>query len=112
MSELKNKWLPLWVKGVARVEAGGTKPFAGHWCHWCRAKNICPVKQESRVEKVANYFNNQPLEGGENGIEEKSEVGKKANSQKSGQEIRKEKSFKTKKEKIGEEKKAAQNFGW
>lgn len=96
MRELKEDWADFFKRGVARALSGREKPNPGHWCHYCRAKNTCPAKQEARVEKVATYFNNQPLEGGENGIEEKSQ---------------KEKSYKTKEEKTREERKAAQSFG-
>lgn len=71
MNELRTVWLPKWVKGVERVRLSGQKPNPGGWCHYCRAKNICPAKQEKRLEKVVNYFNDSPLERGLNGNKEK-----------------------------------------
>ncbi len=58
MEDLKNYWLPIWKKGVARVERGNNKPFAGSWCHWCRAKDtICPLKNEIRMNRtIRNVF--------------------------------------------------------
>jgi hypothetical protein len=57
IKELKEKWLPLWEKGVARVEADNNKPFPGSWCHWCRAaKAHCPAKAAKRVDKVVDAF--------------------------------------------------------
>lgn len=56
ITELKNQWLPLWKKGVARVERGDAKPFPGSWCHWCRAKTTCPAKNESRVNAIEQKF--------------------------------------------------------
>lgn len=56
MTELRNYWLPLWHKAVARVERGGTKPIPGAWCHWCKARLECPAKQENRVKEITNAF--------------------------------------------------------
>lgn len=64
MRDLREVWLGLWHKGVARVESGRAKPYAGAWCHWCRARSICPVKQEKRAEKIADVFNSKPLKKG------------------------------------------------
>ena len=73
MSELKEKWLPLWQKGVARIEKGGNKPFAGHWCYWCKAKSFCPAKVELSFEKTSNAFKENPFQkGNENGKKEES----------------------------------------
>jgi len=79
----------LWRKGVARVEKGGNKPFAGSWCHWCKAKSICPIKVGKQNEKVSNMFNSSPLEEETNGLKEKSK--KESRGQKSQS---KEKGFK------------------
>lgn len=80
MKELRTKWLPLWHRGVARIEKGGNKPFAGSWCHWCRAKFTCPAKTERRMTEITNMFLDEPItKGGLNGAEEKS---KKESSQK------------------------------
>lgn len=77
--ELRDKWLPIWQKGVARVESGKGKPFEGSWCHWCRAKFICPTKQEKNANKITNVFLNTPLERGNYG-EEKSQKESKEKS--------------------------------
>lgn len=61
MTNLKQKWLPIWQAAVKRVESGKTKPTPGGWCHFCRAKNICPAKQETRAQKVAALFEKIPL---------------------------------------------------
>lgn len=94
--ELQTYWLPLWEKGVARVEKGkGLKPFAGSWCHWCRAAPSCPAKQANRVQKVVSVFESVPLTNGEenHGFKkegrEKSKTGRK---EKVGQKANKEKS--------------------
>lgn len=86
MNELKNKWLPLWEKGVARVVRGGNKPMPGAWCHYCRAKLTCPAKQATRVNAMTDLFETNPLTNGDddNGFEEKG-------GEKTRQEIFKEK---------------------
>ncbi len=61
IKELKESWLPLWHKGVARVEKGGGIPFPGSWCHWCRASKTCPAKNEKRVHRMTEVFNNNPI---------------------------------------------------
>ena len=70
MTELRTKWLELFKKGVKRVELNKSKPMPGAHCHWCRAKRICPAKQEKRAQEVLDMFSN---EGGPNGQKEKSE---------------------------------------
>lgn len=62
MSELKNYWLPLWQKGVKRVLENKSKPFPGHWCHYCRARNTCPAKAETQMKKVTKLFAQTPIE--------------------------------------------------
>ncbi len=64
--DLKEKWLPLWEKGVARVEGPSPRLFEGHWCHWCKARaaNTCPLKEGKRVDKITNVFETSPLTKG------------------------------------------------
>lgn len=105
MSELRGYWLPLWHRGVRRVEQNKSKPWPGSHCHYCRAKAICPAKVESRVNEVATMFENSPLtNGAKNGIEK--ENGTKESKAKSGEE----KSRKKKSEKVFEGE--AQSFGY
>lgn len=74
----------LWKKGVARVEAGKSKPFAGSWCHWCRARQVdpstgtavCPLKREAAEEKGTNMFLDKPI------IEERTNKNGKEKSEK------------------------------
>jgi hypothetical protein len=53
--ELKEYWLPIWRKGVARVLKGNNKPFEGPWCHWCKAPKAgrCPAKSK-KVDELLN----------------------------------------------------------
>lgn len=54
--ELKNKWVPVYIEGVERVEKYPNKFVEGAWCHWCDAKGICPLKKESRGRQAALVF--------------------------------------------------------
>lgn len=38
----------------------------GSWCHWCKAKRVCPLKIEGRDEKARELFRNNPI-GEQNG---------------------------------------------
>lgn len=78
MYDLKNKWLPLWQKGVARVESGKSKPFVGAWCYWCKAKAKCPAKIEKSLSEVTNAFASNPLP------EERVEHGKEKSKKEKG----------------------------
>jgi len=119
IDELKNQWLPLWQKGVARVESGRTRTFAGHWCHWCRAKNICPEKQEQRVAKVANYFNNESIEREVYGIKKENKKGQTASFKSSRKEESEIDAWQSKpkgkaqsKNGFEESEESFDNFGW
>ena len=81
IEELKG-YRELWRKGVARVDRGGNKPFAGNWCHWCKANDgkTCPAKREKQTERVNKMFSDNPLTiGDQNGF-------KKSSSQKGSEE--------------------------
>jgi uncharacterized protein CbrC (UPF0167 family) len=96
--ELKTKWLPLWKKGVERVERGDAKPFPGSHCHWCRAKRICPAKKEKSFNDVLNRFNDT-TEGNENGKKENKE---KSHHQEKSKSKKILESFQTEAEENGE----------
>lgn len=51
-------------KGVERVEKNPSLYAEGQWCHWCKAKNKCPLKQEVRREKAISVFKASPLTEG------------------------------------------------
>lgn len=86
IEELRDKWRPLWVKGVERVTAGKSKPFPGSHCYWCRASKpvngvvVCTAKRdqikEVRNEKILNKFDT-PFNEGISNNGEKQEVSKK-----------------------------------
>lgn len=66
--ELKTKWVDRLQRAVDRVEeqpdlfvedTGSGKS----WCHWCKAKKVCPLKTEKRFEKAKSIFT--PVHTGE-----------------------------------------------
>jgi hypothetical protein len=67
-SELKDVWVPRFQRAVARVLAEPDTYVEGSWCHWCKAKTICPLKTGKKLEKAKQMFS--PI-GGESGVEEK-----------------------------------------
>lgn len=46
----------LFKVAVERVEKNPNEYIEGGWCHWCKAKNICPLKQEKKLEKARQAF--------------------------------------------------------
>ena len=55
MRELK-KYEYFFKKGVERVYSANPKLFEGSWCHWCKAKPICPLKQDKKFEQYVDMF--------------------------------------------------------
>ncbi len=56
---------------VDRVLANPTQYIEGSWCHWCKAKSVCPLKRESKLREAQNVF--APFKKGtDDGIEEES----------------------------------------
>ena len=82
LEDLKGFWLPVFKSGVARTLAESPRAFAGHHCFWCRAKSICPLKEENKTTKAFEIFGAQPLED-EHGEKESSKENKKESGQKS-----------------------------
>lgn len=56
------------------------------WCHWCKAKTICPVKTAQRHDKASLIFKRNPIKGATHGKEEK--ASKKGYEEKSQKESR------------------------
>ncbi len=85
-------------RGVELVENEPDKYFEGSHCHWCKAKNICPLKTDKRLTQAKELF--------KNGTSENSKKANEGGSKKAGQEKSKAKGHKTEKkndqEKSGE----------
>lgn len=43
---------------VEEVEKNPKKYVEGSWCHWCRAKSICPLKQAVKFDQAKSIFTN------------------------------------------------------
>lgn len=95
--ELKKQWLPLWKKGVERVERGNAKPFPGSWCHWCRAKATCPAKNETRFTEIENKFGKVKVSNGKEENKKENAKENKKSSQRSEAQIYKAQNFDIKK---------------
>lgn len=50
------EYIPEFKKAVARVEKSPTVYNEGAHCHWCRAKSICPLKREGKLEQARSIF--------------------------------------------------------
>ena len=53
--ELKG-YIDLFSRGVDRVYGRDPKLYPGRWCHWCKAKSICPKQENIRAESMAALF--------------------------------------------------------
>jgi hypothetical protein len=48
-------------EAVERVEDNPSLYREGSWCHWCKAKKLCPMKQEKRLDRSRAAFLASPL---------------------------------------------------
>lgn len=55
------RYVKVFKQAVARVERFPNRFVEGQWCHWCKAKTICPLKQGQKLEKAKMAFSNQPI---------------------------------------------------
>lgn len=60
IQELKN-YIPVFEKAVKRVEVETKTYVEGAHCHWCRAKGICPLKNDKKIEKAQALFAQSPF---------------------------------------------------
>jgi hypothetical protein len=50
------KYVDQFQRAVDRVEQNPNSFTEGSWCHWCKAKSICPLKTEGKLEKAKSIF--------------------------------------------------------
>lgn len=55
IAELR-RYVDKFQNAVDRVLKNPSLYQDGSWCHWCKAKPICPLKRENKNEKAANIF--------------------------------------------------------
>ena len=46
----------LFKKGVDRVFSSNPRLYAGRWCKWCPAFDICPKQESVRQEEINKMF--------------------------------------------------------
>lgn len=80
--ELRTEWLGRFRLAVDNVLKNPTKYVEGQWCHWCKAKAICPLKLENKNEKARMIFGS--VKGESNAKEEK----EKSKKESEGEETR------------------------
>lgn len=64
------RYVHLFEVAVERVESNPKLYVEGPHCHWCKAKAICPLKREAKLEQAKSIFST-PL-GREHGLKEES----------------------------------------
>lgn len=53
-------WVHTFRKAVERVIAEPDTFVEGSWCHWCKAKSICPLKKRAKLEAAQMVFGRVP----------------------------------------------------
>lgn len=56
IERLMNEFLPLFKRKVAEVERYPKRFNEGGWCHWCRARSICPLKAQNKLDEAIEIF--------------------------------------------------------
>lgn len=78
MGALK-EWVPSFEMAARDTEHYPDKFNDGAWCHWCKGKSKCPLKQEVRLQKAEELFKNNPVQKG-NGSHGEEKESKKESS--------------------------------
>lgn len=55
------KYVGKFERAVDRVKTNPDLFVEGSWCHWCKAKSKCPLKQQGRLEKAVAVFAKTPI---------------------------------------------------
>ena len=61
IDELKNFYVWQFKNAVERVEETPNRFVEGAHCHFCKAKGMCPLKQEAKLEKAKSVFSANPI---------------------------------------------------
>lgn len=59
-TEALKSYVDVFRAAVERVEKFPEKYVEGSWCHWCKAKAICPLKLQARNDKAQLVFKFEP----------------------------------------------------
>jgi hypothetical protein len=65
-------YVEVFKAAVARVEKHPNKYIEGSHCHWCKAKSICPLKDNKKLDKAREIFNISERRNTTNGIKKES----------------------------------------
>lgn len=60
IGELRS-YVGLFTKAVNRVLRKPELFVEGSWCHWCKAKSVCPLKTGKKLEKAKSLFAAHPI---------------------------------------------------
>lgn len=55
INELRN-YQDIFEEGVRSIQTSPEEYAEGSWCHWCKAKSICPLKLKTKQEKGKSVF--------------------------------------------------------
>jgi hypothetical protein len=55
ISELLS-WVPIFEDHIRKVEKYPNRFKEGSWCHWCKAKSVCPLKKETKLNYLSEKF--------------------------------------------------------
>lgn len=76
--ELKTKWVDRFERAIDEVTDSPDKLVEDtgsgkSWCHWCKAKPVCPLKSDRKNEKAKSIFTPVTAKGVSHGKEESQE---------------------------------------
>lgn len=54
-------YISLFRKAIENVKYYPDKFVEGDWCHWCKAKKICPLKQKKQIDNAREIFALHPV---------------------------------------------------
>ena len=63
IDELK-AWVDVFEDRVLNVELNPDEYIEGSWCHWCKAKKLCPLKREKKLAEAQSIFSQSPIDSG------------------------------------------------
>lgn len=53
------EWSYIFQTKVNHVERYPRELKEGSWCHWCKAKSVCPLKNEKKLDEAKTIFSNR-----------------------------------------------------
>ena len=59
---LRDAYLLLFRRAVDNVKRNPNKYVEGEWCWWCKAKSICPLKRQAKIDAVGGVFKQNTID--------------------------------------------------